>query len=66
MNNLDKKFYTPLAELSPELQPNGRVVKCIKDMGNGYLVITTDDNINPNIWVIGLKNLREVKTEIYE
>ena len=59
--NRGKIFYTPINEFHPELQPNGRIVRCIEDFGNGYLKVTTDGDMSkPNIWIMSLKYLREV------
>jgi len=64
-NNLDIKYYTKFAEgHRPELQSNGRIVMCTKDLGNGYLVVTTDEEIEPNTWLIHEKNM--TKIESYE
>ena len=62
-----KYYQTGLSESHrPDLQPNGKVVKCIEDKGNGYLVVT-DENIEPNIWLIHEKHLTHNKTiESYE
>jgi hypothetical protein len=57
-SKIGKKFITPLAwdSISPELQPNGKIVECIEDKGNGYLVITTGEKI----WVTNEKNLKQI------
>lgn len=36
----------------PDLQPNGKIVRCIEDKGNGYLVVTSDEEKEPNTWLI--------------
>lgn len=54
---IGKKYITPLAQFRPELQPNGRIVECIEDKGNGFLVVKSDDNTIPNTWLIDEKNL---------
>ena len=61
MNNIDKKFYTRLSESHwPDLQPNGKIVRCIGDKGNGYLVVTTDEEISPNTWITHKSQLKEI------
>jgi len=35
-----------------DLEPNGKVVRCIEDKGNGYLIVTSD---------IDESNLTEIK-----
>jgi hypothetical protein len=44
----------------PDLEPNGKIVRCIKDEGNGYLVVTSDEETEPNIWLISEKYLTEI------
>ena len=62
MNNLDKRYYTGLSKSHrPDLQPNGKVVKCIEDKGNGYSIVTTDEQIEPNTWLINKKYLTEIQ-----
>lgn len=62
---IGKKYQTGLSEsYRPDLQPNGKVVRCIEDKGNGYLVVKTDGNVEPNIWLIHEKDLAEIKTII--
>lgn len=40
----NKKYQTALSESHrPDLQPNTRIVRCIEDKGNGFLVVTTDE-----------------------
>ena len=58
MNNIGKKFIAPLSWDShrPDLQPNGEIVECIEDKGNGYLVVTTEKDS----WLTNIKNLIEV------
>ena len=59
---IGKNYQTGLSESHrPDLQPNGKVVKCIEDKGNGYLVVT-DENIEPNIWLIHENHLTHNKT----
>lgn len=59
---IGKIFQTRLSESHrPDLQPNGKVVKCIEDKGNGYLLVTSDDIIEPNIWLVNEKYLTEIK-----
>ena len=60
MNKIGKRYQTPLAEFRPELQPNGRIVECIEDKGNGFLIVKCDDETEPNIWLIEEKYLTEV------
>jgi len=61
MNSIDKKFYTGLSESHrPDLQPNGKIVRCIGDKGNGYLVVTTDEEISPNTWITHKSQLKEI------
>jgi hypothetical protein len=60
--NKGKYYQTGLSESHrPDLQPNGKVVRCIEDKGNGYLVVTTDKQIEPNTWLINKKDLTEIK-----
>ena len=62
MDKLDKTYHTGLSEsCRPDLQPNGQIVRCIEDKGNGYLVVTTDKQIEPNIWLINEKDITEIK-----
>jgi hypothetical protein len=62
MNNIDKKYYTGLSESHrPDLQPNGKIVRCIEDKGNGYLIVTSDEQTQPNTWLIKEKDLTEIK-----
>ena len=62
MNKLDKKYYTVLSESHrPDLQPNGQIVRCVEDKGNGYLIVTTDKQIEPNTWLINEKDLIEIQ-----
>ncbi len=59
---IGKNYKTSLSESHrPDLQPNGRVVSCIADRGNGYLVVKLDGNVKPNIWLIHEKDLTEIK-----
>lgn len=61
MNNIDKKYYTGLSESHrPDLQPNGKIVRCIEDKGNGYLIVTSDEQTQSNTWLINEKNLTEI------
>ena len=61
MNNLDKQYFTELSESHrPDLQPNGVTVRCIGDKGNGYLIVTSDKQTQPNTWLINEKNLTEI------
>ena len=55
MSNVGKKFITPLAwdSINPELHPNGKIVECIEDKGNGYLVVKSEEST----WLINIKNL---------
>jgi len=53
--NVGKKYDTQIANFRSELQPNGRVVECINDMKNGYLIIKLNDNTAHNIWLAKLK-----------
>ena len=46
-------------------QPNGKGVKCIGDKGNGYLIVTTDEEITPNTWITHKSQLKEI-IESYE
>lgn len=55
---IGKKYQTSLSESHrQDLQPNGRVVRCIEDKGNGYLVISSNDENEPNTWLINEKHL---------
>lgn len=56
-----KKYKTSLANFRPELQPNGRIVECIEDMKNGFLVVKSNDNTYPNMWLTEEKDLTEIK-----
>lgn len=48
-----KKYQTGLSEgHRPDLQPNGKVVRCVEDKGNGYLVVTSEDEKQPNTWLL--------------
>lgn len=40
MSNIGKKFITPLAwdSISPELQPNGKIVECVEDKGKNRFI----------------------------
>ena len=59
--NIDKKFYTRLSESHrPDLQPNGKIVRCIGDKGNGYLVVTTDEEMASNTWITHKSQLKEI------
>jgi len=61
--NIDNKYYTSLSESHRlDLQPNGKIVRCIEDKGNGYLVVTTDEEISPNTWITHKSQLKEVIT----
>ena len=60
MGLIDKTYYTGLSEgHRPDLQPNGTIVRCIEDKGNGYLVVTTDGEIEPNTWLVNEKNITQ-------
>ena len=66
MNNIGKKYYTRLSESHrADLHPNGKIVRCIEDKGNGYLVVTTDGEIEPNTWLVNEKSITQ-KIESYE
>jgi len=59
---IGKKYKTGLSESHrPDLQPNGKVVRCVEDKGNGYLVVTSEDK-EPNTWLVNEKHLTEIKT----
>lgn len=61
--NTRNKYQTGLSEsYRPNLQPNGEAVRCIEDRGNGYLVVTSDDEKEPNTWLVNEKHLTEIKT----
>jgi hypothetical protein len=61
MNKLDKTYYAGLSESHrPDLQPNGKIVRCIEDKGNGYLIVTSDEQTQPNTWLINEKDLIEI------
>jgi hypothetical protein len=63
MNNI--RYYTGLTEgHRPDLHPNGKIVRCVEDKRNGYLVVTTDKEIEPNTWLVHEKNI--TKIEKYE
>ena len=56
-NKIGKKYQTCLSESHrPDLHPNGKVVRCVEDKGNGYLIITTEEKF----WLTHEKNLREI------
>ena len=60
---IGKKYQTGLSEgHRPDLQPNVKVVRCIEDKGNGYLVVTSEDEKEPNTWLVNEKHLTEIKT----
>lgn len=61
MNKLDKQYFTELSESHrPDLQPNGITVRCIWDKGDGYLIVTSDKQTQPNTWLINEKDLIEI------
>jgi hypothetical protein len=44
-----KYYQTGLSESHrPDLQPDGQIVRCIEDKGNGYLVVAIDKQTEPN------------------
>lgn len=56
---IGKKYKTCLATgHRPDLEPNGKIVRCIEDKGAGYLVVTSDEKTEPNIWLINEKNMK--------
>lgn len=60
MNSLDKTYYTGLSEgHRPDLHPNGEIVRCIEDKDNGYLLVTSDRQTQPNTWLVNKKDLTE-------
>ena len=62
MNKLYKQYFTELSESHrPDLQPNGVTVRCIGDKDNGYLIVTSDKQTQPNTWLINEKDLTEIK-----
>jgi len=62
---IGKDYQTGLSESHrPDLQLNGKLVRCVEDKGNGYLVVKTDENVEPNIWLVHEKDLTEIKTII--
>ncbi len=62
---IGKYYQTRLSESHrPDLEPNGKLVRCVEDKGNGYLVVKTDENAEPNIWLVHEKHLTEIKTII--
>ena len=61
MNKLDKVYYTGLSESHrPDLQPNGEIVRCTEDKDNGYLLVISDRQTQPNTWLINKKDLTEI------
>ena len=60
MNKIGKNYQTPLSEFKPELQPNGRIVECIEDKGNGFLVVKCGDETEPNTWLVRETDLTEI------
>jgi hypothetical protein len=59
---IGNKYQTSLSESHrPDLQPNGKVVRCIEDKGNGYLVVTSDEEIEPSTWLTHEKYLKQIK-----
>ena len=62
MNTIDKQYFTKLSESHrPDLQPNGVTVRCIGDKGDGYLIVTSDKQTQPNTWLINQKDLTEIQ-----
>lgn len=50
---IGEKYQTGLSESHrPDLQPNGKVVRCVEDKGNGYLVVMSEGGEQPNTWLI--------------
>lgn len=59
---IGKKYQTPIATgHRPDLEPNGAIVRCVKDLGNDYLIVTSDEKKEPNTWLMHIKNLTEIK-----
>ena len=57
-----KIYQTGLSESHrPDLHPNGKIVKCIKDKSNGFLIVKTDENAELNTWLVQEKHLTEIK-----
>lgn len=64
MNNI--RYYTGLAEgHRPDLHPNGKIVRCVEDKGDGYLIVTNDEEIVPNTWLVHEKNLTKIESYDY-
>ena len=62
--NVGKLYQTELHQgHRPDLHPNGRIVRCIKDIGNEYVLVKCDSIKEINTWVCHKKNLREIKNE---
>lgn len=47
-------------EHRPDLEPNGKIVRCVEDKGNGYLVVTSDGKNRTKHWLINEKYLTEI------
>lgn len=59
---IGNKYQTSLSEcVRPDLQPNGKVVRCIEDKGNSYLVVTSDEGKEPSTWLTHEKYLKQIK-----
>jgi len=59
---IEKNYQTFLSESHrPDLHPNGKNVRCVEDKGNDYLVVTSDEEKEPNTWLVNEKHLTEIK-----
>ena len=62
MNKLDKQYLTKLSESHrPDLHPNGATVRCIEDKGDGYLIVTSDEQTQPNTWLTHKSQIKEIQ-----
>jgi len=60
MTNVGKEFKSKKHYgLRPDLHPNGRIVTCVKDNDNDYLVVTSNENTKPNTWLTNIKYLKD-------
>jgi hypothetical protein len=64
-NKIGKRYKTPLHQgHRPDLHPNGIILRCIEDMGDGFLVVTSDEDKEPNTWLISEKECVVVVEEL--
>lgn len=61
---MNDKYQSGISESHrPDLQPNGDIVECIKDMGNDYLIIKSNRKTEPNVWLGHKKHLTTINNE---